>query len=79
MKLKTVSTYQSVRFGLKDEKHFDVRNPRFVQIEMEHDARLGAVRIAMPGCDTIYVFNTNLAYIVPEDVVETPVKAKAAK
>jgi hypothetical protein len=65
MKLKTVSTYQTVRFNKHDERHFDSAIPRFAGIEMEFDEKNGFVKLELPDKDIIYVFPTNIAYIVP--------------
>lgn len=77
MKIKTLRTYQSVRFNQKDETHFDNRIPRFANIDIDYDAKMGAVRIAMEGTDTVYVFSTNIAYVTPEEHAE--VKLTKAK
>lgn len=67
MKLKTLKTYQSVRFNTKDETHFDLRIPRFAGVEMEFDSKGGYVQITLPGKDSIIVFSTNIAYAVLDD------------
>lgn len=77
MKLKTLKTYQSVRFNTKDETHFDVRVPRFDGIEMVFNPQGGYVQVTLPGKDSIIIFSTNIAYAV---VADEPAKlAKASK
>lgn len=75
MKLKTLKTYQSVRFNQKDETHFDGRIPRYTGIQLDYDAAAGYVTISMPGTESIIVFSTNIAYAV---VAEEPVAVKKA-
>ena len=73
MKLKTLKTYQSVRFNQKDETHFDLRIPRFEGVEMEFVPTGGYIKVSQPGKDSIVIFSTNVAYAV---VLEEPVMAK---
>jgi len=81
MKLKTLKTYQSVRFNLKDETHFDVRIPRFENIQMEYDVKLQVIRIEIPGKDSVLVFQTNVAYaaLADSEVVELKEVKEAKK
>lgn len=74
MRLKTLKTYQSVRFNTKDETHFDLRVPRFENIEMEYVPADGYVQITLPGKDSIIVFSTNIAYAVLADVPKQELK-----
>lgn len=74
MKLQTVNVYSSVRFGIKDETHFDLGQQRFANLSMEFVPDMQAVKLSMPGVDTIYVFVTNCAYVRP-----LPEQAKAQK
>lgn len=67
MKLKTLKTYQSVRFNQKDETHFDGRIQRFDGIEMVFNPQGGYVQVSIPGKDSIIVFSTNIAYAVVAD------------
>lgn len=77
MKLKTVHTYQSVRFNQKDETHFDGRIPRFAGIELDYDEKLFLIKVSMPGSEPVLIFPANCAYMIP---VESPVEfAKPAK
>lgn len=73
MKLKTLKTYQSVRFNMKDETHFDPRIPRFEGIEMQFNQDGGYVQVSIPGKDSIIIFSTNIAYAV---VADEPVVVK---
>lgn len=75
MKLKTIKTYQSVRFNQKDETHFDLRIPRFEGVTMDYSVEGGYVTISQPGKDSIVVFSTNIAYAVLSD---EPVSLKKA-
>lgn len=75
MKLKTIKTYQSVRFNQKDETHFDPRIPRFEGIDMQFSPTGGYVTVSQPGKESIIVFSTNIAYAV---VADEPVAAKKA-
>lgn len=75
MKLKTIKTYQSVRFNQKDETHFDGRIPRFSGIQLDYKEDAGYVIVSMPGVESIIVFSTNIAYAV---VSEEPVVVKKA-
>lgn len=75
MKLKTIKTYQSVRFNQKDETHFDARIPRFEGIQLDFSPESGYVTISQPGKESIIVFSTNIAYAV---VADEPVIAKKA-
>jgi hypothetical protein len=77
MKLKTVKTYQSVRFNQKDETSFDIRVQRYDGIEMEFDAKSGLVKLQM-GSEVVYVFGTNIAYMVPLEL-QGPTELKKAK
>ncbi len=74
MKLKTLKTYQSVRFNTKDETHFDGRIPRFEGIDMEFSPQGGYVQISIPGKDSIIVFSTNIAYAVVADAPKSELK-----
>lgn len=73
MKLKTIKTYQSVRFNQKDETHFDGRIPRFEGIQLDFNPEAGYVTISQPGRESIIVFSTNIAYAV---VADEPVSVK---
>lgn len=75
MKLKTLKTYQSVRFNQKDETHFDGRIPRYAGIQLEFNEQAGYVTVSMPGVEPIIVFSTNIAYAV---VADEPVAVKKA-
>lgn len=79
MKLKTLKTYQSVRFNQKDETHFDGRIPRFEGIQMEFSPIGGYVQISQPGKESIVVFSTNIAYAVVADEQPAPAKEKRSK
>lgn len=80
MKIKKMQTYQAVLFNKQNETHFDVLNTRrFTGLEMELDKALNMVRISMPNCDTILVFPTNIAYIVPADAPAEVVAVKKVK
>lgn len=81
MKLKTVHTYQTVRFNKRDETHFTAEKPTMPGLELEYDPKIHAVKISMPGAIPVLVFSTNVAYAEvsePEAVVE-PVKVSKAK
>lgn len=73
MKLKTMKTYQSVRFNQKDETHFDGRIPRYAGIQLDYNEDAGYVIVSMPGVESIMIFSTNIAYAV---VADEPVAAK---
>lgn len=75
MKLKTIKTYQSVRFNQKDETHFDARIPRFEGIQLDFSPEAGYVTISQPGKESIIVFSTNIAYAV---IADEPVPVKKA-
>lgn len=75
MKLKTLKTYQSVRFNKKDETHFDKQIPRYAGIDMEFHPAGGYVLISMPNVEPILVFSTNIAYAA---VADEPVAVKKA-
>lgn len=64
MKLKTLKTYQAVRFNTKDETHFDHRIPRFEGIDMDFKPEYGYVQVTLPGKDSILIFTANIAYAV---------------
>lgn len=74
MKLKTVSTYQTVRFNKADERHFDAAIPRFKGIELTYEKEF--VRIKM-GDEQVLVFPTNIAYVVPLPEAEKSSKKDA--
>jgi hypothetical protein len=78
MKLKTLKTYQSVRFNTKDETHFDSRIPRFEGIEMEYDVSNAVVYVKLAGKDSVIIFPTNIAYAVIDDSVAV-LKAESKK
>lgn len=67
MKLKTVHTYQSVRFNKRDETHFDAAKATMAGLEMEFDTKLMAIRIRLPDADDVLVFSSNVAYAVIAD------------
>lgn len=76
MQLKTVHTYQSVRFNKRDETHFDAAKPIMAGMVMElHPA--GYVVITL-GQEQVLVFATNVAYAVPA-TPEVATKASAKK
>lgn len=79
MKLKTLKTYQSVRFNMKDETHFDARIPRFEGIEMEYDPSNAVCYVRIAGKDSIIIFPTNIAYAVVDDAVVSIKESKKAK
>lgn len=74
MRLKTLKTYQSVRFNTKDETSFDLRVPRFEGLIMEYMPADGYVQITLPGKDSIIVFSTNIAYAVVADAPKSELK-----
>lgn len=76
MKFKTLKTYQSVRFNKKDETHFDMSISRYAGLSMEWDSTLNAVKISMPGTESVYVFPANCAYAVEAEPTLKAVKSK---
>jgi hypothetical protein len=78
MKLKTIKTYQSVRFNQKDETHFDSRIPRFEGLILTFNEEAGYVLVSQPGKESVIVFSTNIAYAVIADEPVQSVK-KASK
>ena len=70
MKLKTVHTYQSVKFNKQQETHFDAGKPSMAKIEMIYSSSEHCVLISMPGCETIMIFSTNIAYATPFEASE---------
>lgn len=64
MQLKTVHTYQTVRFNKRDETHFDAGKENMRGIRMSFDKKNGVVHIEMDGCERVMVFPTNIAYAV---------------
>lgn len=64
MQLKTVHTYQTVRFNKRDETHFDAGKDNMRGIIMTFDKKHGVVHIEMPGADKVLVFPTNISYAV---------------
>lgn len=82
MKLKTVHTYQSVKFNKQQETHFDAGKPSMAKIEMTYNSSEHCVLISMPGCESVMIFSTNIAYAVPEnesDILGSEKSEKSSK
>lgn len=75
MKLKSVATYQHVRFENANDSFFTIDNPRkYANIELTLlDGAM--IEIKSPK-DRIIIFTTNVAYVVPADAAVKVVKAK---
>lgn len=70
MQLKTVHTYQTVRFNKRDETHFDAGKDSMRDIKLTYDKKNAVVHIEMPGCESVLVFPTNIAYAVLAEPTE---------
>lgn len=75
MKLKSVATYQHVRFENANDSFFTIINDKkFKDLELTLlDG--GMIEIKSPK-DRIIVFTTNVAYVVPAEAAVKVVKAK---
>ena len=74
MKLKTVHTYQSVRFNKRDETHFTAEKPTMDGLEIEYDPKLMVIKLEIPGVDSVIIFSTNVAYAVVAEEIKTAKK-----
>lgn len=77
MKIKVLHSYQTVRFNKKDETHFTADKPSMSGLSMTWLPEYMAVRLDMPGTESVLVFCTNVAYAVIADEV-APKSAKKA-